>query len=71
MVLMAANTLKRPRLGLTWVAMLFILLFASLYLVSNITQSSEQFGRIYYLLLILNGVGLVILAALIGIQLTR
>ncbi|HWQ93915.1 MAG TPA: ATP-binding protein [Gammaproteobacteria bacterium] len=68
---MAANTLRRPRLGLTWVAILFILLFASLYLVSDITQNSEQFGRIYYLLLILNGVGLVILAVLIGIQLTR
>ncbi|MEO6696879.1 MAG: HAMP domain-containing protein, partial [Gammaproteobacteria bacterium] len=68
---MAANTLRRPRLGLTWVAILFALLFASLYLVSDLTQNSEQFGRTYYLLLILNGVGLVILAVMIGIQFTR
>lgn len=71
MVRMAAKVLKPPRSGLSWIVMLFLLLFASLYLLSAVTQSSEQFGRLYFLLLAINVLGLVVLMVLIGANLWR
>ena len=50
-------------------AVLFALLLASLYLMSNATQNSEQFGRIYILLFVVNVIELLILAGLIGVNL--
>ena len=66
---MAATTLKRFFSGGVPVALLFALLLASLYLMSNATQNSEQFGRIYILLFVINVVELLILAGLIGVNL--
>lgn len=67
---MAFAALKRYRFGLIlWVA--FGLLFASLYLMSEVTRNSEQFGRLYSWLLTVNALGLVSLVVLIGVNLAR
>ncbi len=62
---MTTSTHKRmlrlgPMLGL------FGLLLVSLYLMSDATQNSARFGQLYSWLLLLNTLGLVVLAALIG-----
>lgn len=48
---------------------LFALLLASLYLMSDATQNSDQFGRLYIWLLLLNTLVLVSLTVLIGMNL--
>lgn len=68
---MALATLKHPRFGLAPMAALLALLLGSLYLMSNVTQSSEQFSRLYLPLLALNSAALVALSALIVVNLAR
>ncbi len=68
---MALATLKHPRFRLVPMAVLLALLLGSLYLMSNVTQSSEQFSRLYLPLLALNGTALVALSALIVVNLAR
>lgn len=68
---MALATLKHPRFGLAPMAALLALLLGSLYLMSNVTQSSEQFSRLYLPLLALNSAALVALSALIVVNLVR
>ncbi|RJQ49561.1 MAG: HAMP domain-containing protein [Gammaproteobacteria bacterium] len=68
---MALATLKHPRFGLALMMALLALLLGSLHLMSNVTQSSEQFSRLYLPLLALNGVALVALSALIVTNLAR
>ncbi|MEJ2687068.1 MAG: two-component sensor histidine kinase, partial [Gammaproteobacteria bacterium] len=48
---------------------LFILLLVSLSFMSDATHNSERFGRLYSWLLLVNALGLVVLAALIGANL--
>ncbi|MFP5344684.1 MAG: two-component sensor histidine kinase, partial [Gammaproteobacteria bacterium] len=68
---MALATLKHPRFGLVLMMALLALLLGSLHLMSNVTQSSEQFSRLYLPLLALNGVALAALSALIVVNLAR
>lgn len=62
---------KHPRAGMVLALGLFVLLFGALYLMSAVTQNSEQFGRSYGLLLAINALGLVSLTVLIGVNLWR
>ena len=48
---------------------LFVLLLASLYIMSDATQNSERFGELYIWLLLVNSLALVFLAVLIGVNL--
>lgn len=68
---MAAATLKRFGSGFLPVVVLSVLLLISLYLMSNATQNSEEFGRIFFGLLFINIVALVILLVLIGANIFR
>jgi len=68
---MALAILKRPPSGVILVFSLFVLLFIALYFMSAVTQSSEQFGRLYYLLLVISAIGLIALVALISVNLLR
>jgi len=63
--------LKRLGSGAIPVALLSILLLSSLFLMSAATQNSEQFGRLYMLLLVVNLCGLVALLILITSNLLR
>jgi nitrogen fixation/metabolism regulation signal transduction histidine kinase len=63
--------LRRLATGVIPIAALFILLLISLYLMSAATQNSEQFGRLYFILLLINILGLIALVSLIGINLVR
>ena len=47
------------------------LLLTSLYLMSEATQNSQEFGRVFILLLLINVVALVLLLVLIGVNLVR
>jgi nitrogen fixation/metabolism regulation signal transduction histidine kinase len=62
---MVVDTLKRLTSGPKPIALLFVLLLASIYLMSGATQNSAQFGRLYSLLLAVNILALVLLIALI------
>ena len=44
---------------------LFVVLIASLYVLGNTAERLDQFGRYYHLLLVINGIALLVLAALI------
>jgi len=68
---MAVAVIKRIFNGPLAVILLFGLLLGSLYLMSSATQNSEQFGKSYIALLLINVVELVILAGLIGVNLGR
>jgi len=68
---MVAATLRRLGTGFIPVAALSLLLLVSLYLMSAATQNSEQFGRIFFLLLLINVLGLITLLVLIGANLIR
>ncbi len=69
---MAVTTaLKRRFSGKTPIVLLLALLLGSLYLMSGATENSEQFGRIYIPLLIINGMILLLLLGLIGVKLGR
>jgi nitrogen fixation/metabolism regulation signal transduction histidine kinase len=63
---MAAPQVKRASWGLWAMLVLFILLLVSLSFMSDATHNSERFGRLYSWLLLVNALGLVVLAALIG-----
>jgi len=63
--------LRRLGSGAIPVALLSILLLASLFLMSAATQNSEQFGRLYMLLLVVNLFGLISLLVLITSNLLR
>jgi len=61
--------------GAVWpMVTLFLLLLAALYMLGDSAESMERFGEIYIWLLLLNGLGLVVIAVLIGtnaLQLVR
>lgn len=63
---MVLDTLKRLTAGPKPVVLLFLLLLASIYLMSAATQNSALFGRLYSLLLGLNILALLLLLTLIG-----
>jgi len=63
--------LRRLGSGALPVALLSILLLSSLFLMSAATQNSEQFGRLYMALLVVNLLGLVALLVLITSNLLR
>ncbi len=63
---MVLDTLRRLTSGPKPVVLLFVLLLASLYLMSAATQNSAVFGRLYSLLLAINFLALLLLLALIG-----
>jgi nitrogen fixation/metabolism regulation signal transduction histidine kinase len=63
---MVLDTLRRLTSGPKPVVLLFVLLLASLYLMSAATQNSAVFGRLYSLLLGINILALLLLLALIG-----
>ncbi|MFO7594077.1 MAG: ATP-binding protein [Pseudomonadota bacterium] len=63
---MVVDTLKRLTSGPKPVVLLFILLLASLYLMSAATQNSALFGRLYSLVLGINILALLLLLALIS-----
>lgn len=63
--------LRRVGSGAIPVALLSMLLLMSLFLMSAATQNSEQFGRLYLLLLLINIAGLVALLVMIGANLLR
>ncbi len=63
---MAAGAVKNRRLGIWPMLLLFVLLLMSLSLMSDATNNSERFGRLYSWLLLINALGLVVLIGLIG-----
>ncbi len=71
MVRMALRALRRLLSGSTPVVLLFVLLLASLYLMSGATHNSALFGRLYSLLLGVNILALLLLVALIGKNIYR
>jgi nitrogen fixation/metabolism regulation signal transduction histidine kinase len=66
MALALSQRLRGLATGLLPVLALFLLLLASLYMLSDAAQNSERFGRLYVGLLLFNGLLLVFLAVLIG-----
>jgi len=58
--------LKRLSLGLLPMAVIFLLLLASLFVMGDAARNSARFERLYIWLLLLNTLGLVFLAVLIG-----
>ena len=58
--------LKRLSLGLLPMAVIFVLLLGSLYVMGDAARNSERFERLYIWLLLLNTLGLVFLSVLIG-----
>lgn len=68
---MDVATIKRLGTGFVPIVALFVLLLISLYLMSAATQNSEQFGRVYFGLLLINILGLVTLVVLIGANMIR
>jgi len=60
--------MKNSRLTLLPVIVLFVLMLGSLVMMSDATQNSERFGRLYSLLLIINSGGLITLIVLIAIN---
>lgn len=66
---MAAGAVRRYGRGLVPMLALFVLLLVSLSFMSDATHNSEQFGRMYSLLLLTNALGLVVLTGLIGANL--
>jgi nitrogen fixation/metabolism regulation signal transduction histidine kinase len=63
---MFLDALRRLTSGPRPVALLFVLLLASFYLISGATQNTALFGRLYSLLLVVNILALLLLLALIG-----
>ncbi len=69
---MAVTTaLKRLFSGRTPIVLMLVLLLGSLYLMGGATENSEQFSRIYFPLLIINGLVLLLLVGLIAVNLGR
>ena len=71
MVYMVYSRLKRLGSGFLPVFILFVFLIASLYMMSAATENSEQFGRIYLPLLVINVLATIILLVLIAANLYR
>lgn len=63
---MAPRALKRFINGIGPILAFVLLLLVSLVLMSNATQGSARFGQLYSVLLVINALGLIALAALIG-----
>jgi len=63
---MALTAIRRLFSGIRPIVVLFLLLLASLALMSDATHSSTQFGRLYTILLIINGLAILLLLGLIG-----
>ncbi len=63
---MANRALKRFFTGLGPILAFVLLLLVSLVLMSNATQGSARFGRIYSVLLVINALGLIALGGLIA-----
>jgi PAS domain S-box-containing protein len=61
--------LKRLSLGLLPMAVIFVLLLASLYVMGDAARNSARFERLYIWLLLFNTLALVFLAVLIGTKL--
>ena len=68
---MAIALIRRWSAGIAPIAVLFALLLVSLYLMGRATQNSEEFGRLYVLLLLINCSLLVVLMVLIGTNMLR
>lgn len=68
---MAILRLKRFFTGIGAIIGLFALLLVSLAMMSAATQNSEEFGRLYFSLLVINVLGLIALVVLIGANLAR
>ncbi|MEJ2439201.1 MAG: ATP-binding protein [Gammaproteobacteria bacterium] len=62
---MAFTAIKKLFSGVRPILALFVLLLASLALMSDATHSSTQFGRLYTALLIINGLAILLLVGLI------
>ena len=63
---MADRALKRFATGIGPILVFVLLLLVSLVLMSNATQGSAHFGQLYSVLLVINALGLIALAGLIG-----
>lgn len=68
---MVSAALRRFGSGVLPVVVLSVLLLVSLYLMSAATQNSEVFGRVFFILLLINVVALVMLLVLISANLIR
>jgi PAS domain S-box-containing protein len=68
---MAIAALRRLGASFLPMVVLSVLLLTSLYLMSAATQNSQEFGRVFFLLLLINVVALVMLLVLIGANLVR
>ncbi len=68
---MPSRTLKRYTQGIRPIILLCVVLLASLLLMGEAIQNSEQFGIIYFWLLVFNVFALLVLLALIAINLFR
>jgi nitrogen fixation/metabolism regulation signal transduction histidine kinase len=62
---MATGPVKRVSFGILPMLLLFVLLLASLTLMSDATHNSVRFGELYSWLLLINAMGLVVLGALV------
>ena len=68
---MAFAMIKRLSTGVVPIILLFGLLLVSLYLMGRATQNSEEFGRLYVSLLVINISLLVLLMVLIGANMVQ
>ena len=68
---MVPAALRKLLNGFFPILILFVVLLGSLDLMSAATENSEQFGRLYIPLLLINLLGLVALLALIGTNISR
>lgn len=68
---MAIALIRRLSAGVAPIVMLFALLLVSLYLMGRATQNSEEFGRLYVILLVINCSLLVVLLVFIGTNMLR
>lgn len=68
---MAAAVIRRFSLGAAPIVLLCGLLLVSLYLMGRATQNSEEFGRLYVALLVVNVSLLILLLGLIGANMIR
>ncbi|MEJ2565042.1 MAG: ATP-binding protein [Gammaproteobacteria bacterium] len=68
---MAAAMIKRLSTGVVPIILLFGLLLVSLYLMGRATQNSEEFGRLYVTLLVINVSLLILLMVLIGANMLK
>jgi len=68
---MVFAALRRLGAGFLPMVILSVLLLISLYLMSAATQNSQEFGRVFFVLLLINVVALVLLLVLIATNLVR